>query len=768
MRISTITPSGKTMLELKSQHIRLKTPFALLEIEVATGEECNLIVGGRTLSYKPGVYQFDLNLSPSNSETIKIIGTGAAYIFQISCIGGNVIDEGRVENLVHFFNSLSAVPVFSKGQAHVVDLLKAIDTGKITLLSVQKPLTGYDNASLLLKLESILTQKVRAICSSPKQGTRTEEIIQDVSLVKRINTNSLTHLAAHSEHWRARTLNGLIPKRLKADIIEDEINIYENLFFKMAIDDISDFTTRQILAIRKAKRPNQNAIDWEAYGTKINDYRREALLKKLMPGRDSSELNHENQVFDKALKNWMRISKILASIRSSAFYKNIDGRQRISKSIHLTNILKNDQRYKALYDLWRLVQKEKHKEQHEKHDISNDLPNKVENYYATYTIIALLYSMNLLGISFTEESLISVDQQGKLIVNARASDERFTYIVTTQINQFGYNYLDIRMEERVDVVTSTPEECALEADMFVGLESIVTFDKSINELHFHKKPDSEELTILRSVLHKQQSEVRKMSQSEKSIYQKSVAVWNVFLESVVNNQSLHNPRSKNLRLAPIMFDVQADSAVIKHFTDELFVSQGKGVCYLLPLTFENYREVQDSSILHRLLNYGEAFDVSDDDQWKNYQIGILPVTQTDIGSIQRLMKYISVHRSLLTMELESGEPLHCPVCGSRHIRQQDLNTWKCLSTDCGIEWGETHCTKGCKSYFYWIKPDSELSKDDFKCDSACDMILKKDILFDRYIITDFEFELLEDGSFKMYPVCPKCGTRRFETIPSFV
>ena len=113
------------------------------------------------------------------------------------------------------------------------------------------------------------------------------------------------------------------------------------------------------------------------------------------------------------------------------------------------------------------------------------------------------------------------------------------------------------------------------------------------------------------------------------------------------------------------------------------------------------------------------------------------------------------------MELEALEPVHCPVCGSTHIKQLDTNTWKCTAADCGIEWGETRCTKGCKEYFHWIRPDSVLSKNEFVCSSECELILKKDSLFDKYTITDFEFEPLLDGSLKLYPVCPKCGTRRF-------
>lgn len=762
MRVSVITPTGTVQLEPKSQPVKFHSPLALLEIRVDNGDQCDLITGKQVTHCKLGINQFHLCLFPKNTEILKIKTANSTVILQFSCGGGKAIDERDIENLMHFRNSLKMLPVSESGQIAVVDLFSAIEKGRITLLSVQKPLTGYDNQSLLDKLQSALKQKVRAICSSPKQGIRTEELVQDVSLVKRINTNTLSHLASHTEHWKARMLNGLIPKRLKADITEDEINIYENLFFKMAVDDIADYTTQQILSLRAAKRQNKVAIDWEAYGAKINDYRRGTLIQKLLPGRDTNELNRENKMFDDALKKWLQVSKIMVSIRSSVFYRKIDGKKRISKTVHLTNILKNDQRYKALYAIWCLVQKEKQKEQQEKQGASSDLSSNSENYYATYSALSLLYAMSLLGIDFDAASYFDVDSSGKISVRATAHDERFCYTVKDCLNEYGYTCFEIDVQEIVDVAVQVPQDCSINEIDFFGQETVVTFSNADQQLHFHKKPNSEERTALRNTLHKPQSEFRRMSKQEKYLYNRAIESWNAFLDNLMTDRRLHNPRKRPLRVAPILFDVQADSAIIKKFTDDLFENDSEYICYLLPHSLENYREIKRQELLRRLFNYGEAFHSTDKNDWKNYKLGVLPVMQTDIGTIQRLMKFISLHRSKLTMELEGKGAVHCPVCGQTHIRALDASSWKCENPECGIEWGETRCTKGCKEYFHWIKPDSEFMKEDFDWSSECNVILKKDSLFDRYIITDFEFQENTDGSLRAYPVCPKCGTRRFE------
>jgi hypothetical protein len=201
-----------------------------------------------------GIKHVPVVANPKYHSTVQIKTKDTIANLQFQAAYTMAIEERETENLMHFQNSLKSLNSYSENKWLLSDLFASIESGRITLLSVTKPLTGYDNKSLLDKLESALSQKVKAICSSPKQGIRTDELVQDVSMVKRINTNTLNHLASHTEHWKARTLSGLIPKRLRADIIEDEINIYENLFFKMAIDDIADYTSKQMSSLQLEKR----------------------------------------------------------------------------------------------------------------------------------------------------------------------------------------------------------------------------------------------------------------------------------------------------------------------------------------------------------------------------------------------------------------------------------------------------------------------------------------------------------------------------------
>ena len=61
--------------------------------------------------------------------------------------------------------------------------------------------------------------------------------------------------------------------------------------------------------------------------------------------------------------------------------------------------------------------------------------------------------------------------------------------------------------------------------------------------------------------------------------------------------------------------------------------------YLVANSMDDFASIEQGEVIRRVFNYGEAFFDSDNNDWKNYHRAILPINQTDVGSIQRLMKY---------------------------------------------------------------------------------------------------------------------------------
>ena len=716
MKISLISSGNIRDLELKNQKIELSSLRGILELTLGPEETAHIVVNNsEEENLSEGTHQFYsvFNNEKKCAVRIRSISGGRVVSVQYTLYQpfGAKIEEHSIGNLMHFTESASSV--VGEGCSLEDVFFQAFDSGRITLLSIVQPLTGYDNLNLINNLQSTISQKVRAICSSPKQGTRVEELVQDVSLVKRINTNALSHLSSHTEHWKARTLSGLIPKRLRADIIEDEINIYENLFFKMAIDDISDYVTAEILSLQKSMEKNSIAIDWERYGNVINDYRRGELIAKLTRGKDASFLNEENHQFAEILDEWMKISRILLTIKSSAFYQSIDRNKHISKSIHLTNILKNDQRYKALYDMWCLVQREKQQNKETK-GITGDVGQTPSVFYANYTCAAFLYSMHLLGISFDRESVVSF-KDGCIQVNAFGMDNTCYYRIQSEWNAYKELELDVAVEEKLEVAFELPN-CSTADFSWENVADFMRVDG--NNAIFCRKPSPIERNNIYTLCQKPQAIVRQMSADRRTSYKNTLRIWREWVDFVLSSTCLRNPGQKSLAIKPYFIASEADKKRILELSDMLFeeADENNRTAFLLPTEWINYREVDDSRVLRRLLNFGDSFDEVDEDDLKNYRLSVLPVTQTDVGSIQRLMKLISLQRSVLMMEWQSEQQTKCPICQEDNIHRTAQNSWKCDNLSCGVEWGKTRCTTKCKEWFYWIQPGSDMVKKlRFKC-----------------------------------------------------
>lgn len=533
-------------------------------------------------------------------------------------------------------------------------------------------------------------------------------------------------------------------------------------FFKMAIDDISDYVTAEILSLQKSMEKNSIAIDWERYGNVINDYRRGELIAKLTRGKDASFLNEENHQFAEILDEWMKISRILLTIKSSAFYQSIDRNKHISKSIHLTNILKNDQRYKALYDMWCLVQREKQQNKETK-GITGDVGQTPSVFYANYTCAAFLYSMHLLGISFDRESVVSF-KDGCIQVNAFGMDNTCYYRIQSEWNAYKELELDVAVEEKLEVAFELPN-CSTADFSWENVADFMRVDG--NNAIFCRKPSPIERNNIYTLCQKPQAIVRQMSADRRTSYKNTLRIWREWVDFVLSSTCLRNPGQKSLAIKPYFIASEADKKRILELSDMLFeeADENNRTAFLLPTEWINYREVDDSRVLRRLLNFGDSFDEVDEDDLKNYRLSVLPVTQTDVGSIQRLMKLISLQRSVLMMEWQSEQQTKCPICQEDNIHRTAQNSWKCDNLSCGVEWGKTRCTTKCKEWFYWIQPGSDMVKklrfQDVQCDTPCEAIQMHENIFDRYVITDFEIEPDEgSGNVKIYPICPICGGRR--------
>ncbi len=256
----------------------IPTMFAVLEADIDNDETITVRMGTRSWSLGSGKNTLPIIWTAEGRCMLSICSDRWLYSTTLQRILGDSIDRDQIINLGSFVDDLRTL--WGNSGFTVGDFIAAQRAQQIKLLAVEKPMVNKEDRDNRKHLREVLAQQVQAICSRPKKGTRTEELVQDVGMVKEINTNTITHLASHTEHWKAKKLTGLEPKRLLSVIIEEDIKIYENLFFKMAMDDISDYVARRIRSIRLSFRQANKAAGIKRYNN--IDYHRGEILRELM------------------------------------------------------------------------------------------------------------------------------------------------------------------------------------------------------------------------------------------------------------------------------------------------------------------------------------------------------------------------------------------------------------------------------------------------------------------------------------------------------
>lgn len=667
--------------------------------------------------------------------------------------------DENIANLLKF--AMQMEENFRPDQAYgLEELFEAVRTDKVALMIEKTPYTGYDDQSLMKKISETIPM-VMDICSHPKQSLRTEEAVLDVNLVKRINSRTMDHLASHSEHWKARTLNGLIPGRLRADIFEDEIDIYENLFFRMAVDDILKYIHRQAVSIAGTIEQNDSAIDWNAYGEILYDYKRMRIFQQLLPDYNVSDRKEENQVLSGLLRQWEKLERHFSTAAASRFYRSIDKKKRISRNIRPTNILKKDSRYHGLYRLWCGIQRQVIQEQKESRGIGGEpVKASLSNYYAMYAAVILMYAFKLLEYKAAPTSQFSITKDGIIEIDAVFQGTNMSCRVSTAVNRYGNLDIFVSFVEKNGYVFRLPAEVLDFVDKIQeNLPKQVKLDAAKNALVFYAKPDAAEQRNLKNLFHLSASAKKSMEEADIAAKESADKIWRPKLESLFASGRIKDARTETVRISPQYAMIENSERSVEKYTRKLLETTDDTAVYLLPVEIGTYRKhIKSEKILWRLLNYGEKYAEKEAALWGDYRTGIIPVAQSEINSAQRLMKFISTHAARLQIKWNDGKPV-CPVCGSLHCTEEGANNWKCKNPDCNILFGKTRHAEGCGAGFEWTRPSVDIGRMNLDFQDPWKLMLKKESIFDRLAITDFEFEKRDDGSVKYIPVCPKCGRR---------
>lgn len=498
----------------------------------------------------------------------------------------------------------------------------------------------------------------------PKLHLKQVEEVRPASIVTRIGTESIRHLASHSEHWKGIKANGLIPERLLARILEDDYAIYENVAAKTIVDRLYSIEKKEKEDILECEMNFNLSESFSQGGERKNFF---TALKFLLRGYEKDEASTRQQLVEEIKNTITQILEYLSKCKSTNLYRNIKKEKEIKGSLKKTNIFMMDNYYKYVYKLWEILGKNE--------DVSQIQEKKtLGNEYLLYVELIILFCLDYMGFKPEKESEILLSDS--LFDHCSFIFKDWKITLNTEHSKIFDGFITAEFMQMKKILVHFPMNLpdSLIYQNFNG-------SKSGNEIIFERKLNEIEQNELCNELLK---EIDKKQQSKWKMDFRKTLLDAMMKVSCVNERIL---------FIPWKYGIADDYKLAKETLKQLsnIIPSGFDESYILNITRPNeVNNISDENLLKSLVSYN----------WRNQEsnrineYGIIPVTLNDVNSFRRISKIF-----LKNMILLKSEQDYCPQCGYK-LEGNKSQGYYCVNNDCKFKIINSQCPSCKKKYWY--------------------------------------------------------------------
>ncbi len=239
-----------------------------------------------------------------------------------------------------------------KGQ-HEEEIFASLKNGKNSYLRLDRLASSSFDKSWIETIEDVIFD-LGAIIANPRSVTKTEGSITPIELARKINSDSVQHLASHTQYIKeVDDYGNVIPSKLLSMYSEDDIHTYENRF-------IATFVRRLMLFISKRYE----------YITQFAELRNEEILffknYSVIDGADVEietkvKVSYKNED-EEAVRNSKYIERIIQTRQyilyfyNSPFMKALKTEKDVRNPIIQTNIIRKNPKYRHCYEVYKFIE----------------------------------------------------------------------------------------------------------------------------------------------------------------------------------------------------------------------------------------------------------------------------------------------------------------------------------------------------------------------------------------------------------------------------
>ncbi len=200
------------------------------------------------------------------------------------------------------------------------------------------------------------------VIRNPQRYIKNEEEIVNIELVRQVSTESIRHLAQHTNMIAMVKGDEVTPQRMLNIVKEESFETYENRFLYTLLAKLDYFLDKRLQALSDGAKKSQDVFEFKMDGECEAGNDRLTYSLEMSYVTPHVELSEDDLKLDADVTNMTslqrveRVRRILYDFRGSQLMKDLHGCAMIRPPLNMTNVLTKNQNFRKAVDLWMFIE----------------------------------------------------------------------------------------------------------------------------------------------------------------------------------------------------------------------------------------------------------------------------------------------------------------------------------------------------------------------------------------------------------------------------
>lgn len=237
--------------------------------------------------------------------------------------------------------------------AHEKDIYDSLSAGKNSYLRLDRLASSSFDKSWIEVIEDVIFD-LGQIIANPKLNTKVEGSLTPVELARKVNNETVQHLASHTQYIKEIDEYGnVIPSKLLSMYADDDMHTYENRFICTFVRRLMLFITKRYEYVTKyAELRNEEYLYFK--NTSIVDGAEVEIETKVKVSYKSDD--EQSQINSTYVDRIKQTREYIMYFYNSPFMKAMKNEKDVRNPILQTNIIRKNVKYHHCYEVYRFIE----------------------------------------------------------------------------------------------------------------------------------------------------------------------------------------------------------------------------------------------------------------------------------------------------------------------------------------------------------------------------------------------------------------------------